>query len=114
MGGSGGRGFFRGRKPEEIKLDLRKEEEKTLDQAFDAQVAEPACALCRKVEDARSGFDQLFLHQAFGHLYSKPAGEMVITGATGPYRDVRLADRRLAACRDQGSKGLHGIGDLGS
>ncbi len=40
MGGSGGRGFFRGRKPEEIKLDLRKEEEKTLDQAFDAQVAE--------------------------------------------------------------------------
>ena len=40
MGGSGGRGFFRGRKPEEIKLDLRKEEERTLDQAFDAQVAE--------------------------------------------------------------------------
>lgn len=40
MGGSGGQGFFRGRKPEEIKHDLRKEEEKTLNQAFDAQVAE--------------------------------------------------------------------------
>lgn len=40
MGGSGGRGYFRERKPEEVKLDLRKEEEKTLDQAFDVQVAE--------------------------------------------------------------------------
>jgi hypothetical protein len=40
MGGSGSRGFFRNRKPEEIKHDLRKEEEKTLNQAFDAQVAE--------------------------------------------------------------------------
>src|SRR5437879_1513713 len=40
MGGSGGRGFFRGRKPEEIGADLRKEEERTHDQAFDTQIAE--------------------------------------------------------------------------
>ena len=40
MGGSGGRGFFRSRKPEEIKVDLRKEEDATLNQAFDVQVAE--------------------------------------------------------------------------
>src|SRR5260370_32167168 len=40
MGSSRSRGFFSGRKPEEIKLYLRKEEEKTLDQAFEAQVAE--------------------------------------------------------------------------
>jgi predicted nucleotidyltransferase len=41
MGGSGSRGFFRGRKPDEVKQDLRKEEEqRTLDQAFEAKVAE--------------------------------------------------------------------------
>ncbi len=40
MGGSGGRDFFIGRKPEEVKLDLRKEEERTHDQAFDTQIAE--------------------------------------------------------------------------
>jgi Second Messenger Oligonucleotide or Dinucleotide Synthetase domain len=39
-GGSGGRSYFRERKPEDVKLDLRKEEERTLDQAFDVQVAE--------------------------------------------------------------------------
>ncbi len=40
MGGSGGRGFFIGRNPEQVKVDLRKEEEKTHDQAFDTQIAE--------------------------------------------------------------------------
>jgi hypothetical protein len=40
MGGSGSRGFFRGRKPDEVKAELRREEERTVDQAFDATVAE--------------------------------------------------------------------------
>lgn len=40
MGGSGGRDFFIGRNPEQVKVDLRKEEEKTHDQAFDIQIAE--------------------------------------------------------------------------
>jgi Second Messenger Oligonucleotide or Dinucleotide Synthetase domain len=41
MGGSGSRGFFRGRRPDEAKQDLRKEEEqRTLNQAFEATVAE--------------------------------------------------------------------------
>src|SRR5712692_5584397 len=40
MGGSGGRDFSIGRKQEEVKLDLRKEEERTHDQAFDTQIAE--------------------------------------------------------------------------
>ncbi len=40
MGGSGGRGYFAGRTPEEIRADLRKEEQRTLDQAFDAEMAE--------------------------------------------------------------------------
>ena len=40
MGGSKGRGFFSGRKPEDVGAELRKEEEKTHDQAFDTQIAE--------------------------------------------------------------------------
>jgi Second Messenger Oligonucleotide or Dinucleotide Synthetase domain len=41
MGGSGSRGgYFRGRTPDDVKAELRKEEQRTLDQAFDAQVAE--------------------------------------------------------------------------
>jgi hypothetical protein len=40
MGGSGGRDFFIGRNPDQVKVDLRKEEEKTHDQAFDTQIAE--------------------------------------------------------------------------
>jgi hypothetical protein len=40
MGGSGGRGFFSGRKPADVGAELRKEEEKTHDQAFDTQIAE--------------------------------------------------------------------------
>ena len=40
MGGSGSRGFFRGRKPDEVKVELRREEERTFDQAFEAKVAE--------------------------------------------------------------------------
>jgi len=41
MGGSGSRGFFRGRRPDEAKQDLRNEEEqRTLNQAFEATVAE--------------------------------------------------------------------------
>lgn len=40
MGGSGGRSFFVERKPEEVKLALRQEEERTHDQAFDTGVAE--------------------------------------------------------------------------
>src|SRR5258705_526990 len=40
MGGSGSRGFFRGRKPDEVKVELRREEERTIDQAFEAKVAE--------------------------------------------------------------------------
>lgn len=40
MGGSGRRSFFRERKPNEVKQDLRKvEEERTLDQAFEAEIA---------------------------------------------------------------------------
>ncbi|OFW29065.1 MAG: hypothetical protein A3J28_17255 [Acidobacteria bacterium RIFCSPLOWO2_12_FULL_60_22] len=40
MGGSGGRDFFIDHKPEDIKVELRKEEERTHDQAFDTQIAE--------------------------------------------------------------------------
>lgn len=40
MGGSGGGGYFVNRTPDEIKSELRKEEERTLDQAFDTQMAE--------------------------------------------------------------------------
>jgi hypothetical protein len=40
MGGSGGGDFFVHRKPEEVKIDLRKEEDRTLNQEFDASVAE--------------------------------------------------------------------------
>jgi hypothetical protein len=40
MGGSGGGGYFVDRTPEQIKSDLRKEEERTLDQAFDSETAE--------------------------------------------------------------------------
>jgi hypothetical protein len=39
MGGSGGRDFFIGRNPEAVKIELRKEEKRTHDQAFDTQVA---------------------------------------------------------------------------
>ncbi len=40
MGGTGGRNFFARRKPEDVKRELRQEEEKAHDQAFDARVAE--------------------------------------------------------------------------
>lgn len=40
MGGSGGGGYFVDRSPEEIKSELRREEERTFDQAFDAQIAQ--------------------------------------------------------------------------
>ena len=40
MGGSGGGGYFIDRTPEEVKSDLRREEEHTVDQAFDTDVAE--------------------------------------------------------------------------
>ena len=40
MGGSGGGGYFIGRTPEEIKSELRKEESRTQDQAFDVEMAE--------------------------------------------------------------------------
>jgi hypothetical protein len=40
MGGSGGRRYFIDRKPEEVRVELRREEEKTHDQAFDTQIAE--------------------------------------------------------------------------
>src|SRR5260370_15257261 len=40
MGGSGGGDFFVGRRPEEVKIDLRREEDTTLNQEFDASVAE--------------------------------------------------------------------------
>jgi hypothetical protein len=39
MGGSGGRDFFIDRNPEVVKVELRKEEERTHDQAFDTEVA---------------------------------------------------------------------------
>jgi hypothetical protein len=40
MGGSGGGGYFRDRTPDEVKSELRKEEERTLDQEFDTEIAE--------------------------------------------------------------------------
>ena len=40
MGGSGGGGYFVDRTPEQIKSELRKEEERTLDQSFDTETAE--------------------------------------------------------------------------
>lgn len=40
MGGSGGGGYFADRTPEQIKSELRKEEERTLDQSFDTETAE--------------------------------------------------------------------------
>src|SRR2546422_1629565 len=40
MGGSGGGGYFVDRTPEEVKSELRKEEERTLDQTFDTEMAE--------------------------------------------------------------------------
>src|SRR6266496_6727862 len=39
MGGSGGGGFFTDRSPDQVRSELRKEEEKTLDQQFDVRVA---------------------------------------------------------------------------
>ena len=39
MGGSGGRNFFIDRNPEAVRVELRKEEERTHDQAFDTQIA---------------------------------------------------------------------------
>jgi hypothetical protein len=40
MGGSGGGGYFRDRSPDEVKSELRKEEERTVDQEFDTEIAE--------------------------------------------------------------------------
>lgn len=40
MGGTGRRRYFIDRKPEEVGIELRREEERTHDQAFDAQIAE--------------------------------------------------------------------------
>jgi hypothetical protein len=40
MGGSGGGGYFVDRTPEQIKSEIRKEEERTTDQAFDTETAE--------------------------------------------------------------------------
>jgi hypothetical protein len=40
MGGSGGGGYFTDRTPEEVKSELRKEEERTVDLAFDTETAE--------------------------------------------------------------------------
>jgi hypothetical protein len=40
MGGSGGGGYFVDRTPEQIKSEIRKEEERTVDQAFDTETAE--------------------------------------------------------------------------
>jgi Second Messenger Oligonucleotide or Dinucleotide Synthetase domain len=40
MGGSGGRGFFSGRRPADIAAELRKEEERTHDQVFDTKIAD--------------------------------------------------------------------------
>ena len=40
MGGSGGGGYFIDRTPDEVKSELRKEEEHTQDQAFDTETAE--------------------------------------------------------------------------
>lgn len=40
MGGSGGGRYFVDRTPEQIRSELRKEEERTLDQAFDTETAE--------------------------------------------------------------------------
>jgi hypothetical protein len=40
VGGSGGRDFFVDRRPEQVKADMRKEEQRTYDQAFDTQIAE--------------------------------------------------------------------------
>jgi hypothetical protein len=40
MGGSGGGGYFVDRTPEEVKSELRKEEQRTQDQAFDIETAD--------------------------------------------------------------------------
>lgn len=40
MGGSGGGGYFIDRTPEQIKSELRREEERTIDQAFDTETAQ--------------------------------------------------------------------------
>jgi hypothetical protein len=40
MGGSGGGGYFSSRTPDEVRSELRKEEERTLDQTFDVEIAE--------------------------------------------------------------------------
>jgi hypothetical protein len=65
MGGSGSRSFFRGRNPGEVKQDLRKEEEKrTLDQAYEMEVAKRlddllATANQRDVKAVRKGLDEI-------------------------------------------------------
>jgi hypothetical protein len=65
MGGSGSRGFFRGRKPDEVKQDLRKEEEqRTLNQAYEVKVAERlgellAAANQRDAKAVRRGLDEV-------------------------------------------------------
>jgi hypothetical protein len=58
MGGSGGGGYFVNRTPEEVKLEIRKEEERTLDQAFDTEMAETIGELlaeARRDVDATAG-----------------------------------------------------------
>jgi hypothetical protein len=65
MGGSGSRGFFRARKPDEVKQDLRKEEEqRTLNQAFEAKVADRlgkllATANQRDAKAVRNALDEI-------------------------------------------------------
>jgi hypothetical protein len=61
MGGSGGGGYFVDRTPEQIKSELRKEEERTFDQAFDTETAEAIGQLLAQanVRDADATSDAL-------------------------------------------------------
>ena len=51
IGGSGGGGYFNDRTPDRVRSDLRKETERTRDQAFDIEIAEAIGQLLAEAND---------------------------------------------------------------
>jgi hypothetical protein len=78
MGGSGSRGFFRGHKPDDLKAEMRREEERTLDQAFDAKVAERL----EKFLEAANQRDVNAIQKALGEIKNALAAD--IEGTVDP------------------------------
>src|SRR5271165_7151085 len=63
MGGSGGDRYFIDRTPDEVKSDLRKEEERTQDQAFDTETAEALGNLLAEANTRDTGAISEALHE---------------------------------------------------